>query len=280
MIKSIFIDGVQVNSDNILLSKLDNIGSANVEFNAYQRGGASGQILSFPLYTGLSITMEFLVKGNGVSEFIDQRERFTRFFTNKYSTTNYTKRIGFELFNGVIKEVDVLFSTIASSLTNKNIDHSFFTVTAVSEKEFLESRTLKSSIITKFSGGGMAIPMDIPMNMANSPIGGVSILTNSGNATSYPIITVSGAFATDFNIINDTTEETLSYGAALLDTDSLVIDLYNRTAVLNEISSVVGDITGDWFGLLPGDNQLRVSSSGAFDDGQAIVDYKDAYRNV
>jgi hypothetical protein len=280
MIKNIFIDGTQINSSKILLSKIDNIGSAEVEFNTYQRGGASGQILSYPLYKGMVVNMTFLVRGDGIDDFILQRERFTNYFSNRYDVNYYTKRLGFELNNGVVKEIDVVFSTIGSSIGSSNIDHCFITVTAVSEKEYFEDRTIKTGVINVYSGGGMSVPMPVPMDMTVSPIGGSTVLVNSGNALCFPIMTIRGALATDFNIINDTVGKTITYDNAVLVNDRIVLDFYNRTAIKNSVSSVLGDISGDWFGLVPGTNQLRITSSGAFDDGRADVEFKNSYRNL
>jgi len=280
MIKNVFVDGIQVNTSKALLQKLGNIASASVEFANYQRGGASGQMLSRPLYRGMTINMDWFVKGNTIDDFITQRDRLVGYFQNKISSTDYFKTLGFELDNGIIKNVDVLFTSVNGDLGSSDIGHSTFTVSAVSEKEFLVSNTEQTGSLILLDGGGMEVPMPIPMSMANAPKGDPLVLTNAGNAISYPTVIVYGEFDGDFNIVNDTTGETLSYGEALADGDYIEIDFYNRTAIKNGTTSVLGDITGDWLYLATGTNQIRITSSNSNDDGYGTITFRDSYRNV
>jgi len=280
MIKNVFIDGIQVNDENLRLQKVGSAGSAEVEFADYQRGGTSGQILSRPLYRGMTINMGWFVKGNSSDNFISNLERFIGYFSNNETPSNYLKTLGFELTNGVIKEIDVLFSRVNNEISGDNVNHSFVTLSAVSELEFLTSRTTKTGNLVLLSLGGMAIPMPIPMNMANNPVGEPLIALNSGNALSYPIITVHGVFDDDFTITNDTTGDTLVYTGGLETGHYITIDTYYRTATLDGATSVLGSITGDWVYLGRGSNSLRISSSDGSDTGYASVSWHDSDMNI
>lgn len=280
MIENIFVNGIQVNNAKTFIQKLGNIASAEVEFANYQRGGASGQMLSRPLYRGMTINMQWFVKGNGLSDFITQRDRLVGYFQNSNQDEDYLKTLGFELSNGVIKNIDVLFTSVQGDLTASDIAHSVFTVSAVSEAEFLTSNTLKTANLILLSGGGMAIPMAIPMDMSSYPTGEPAILTNAGNAIAYPTIKIYGAFSSDFNLVNDSTGKTLTFGDALEADHYIEIDFYNRTAIKDGTSSVLGDLTGDWWTLKTGTNQVRITSSNAGDTGYAVVEYRDSYRNI
>lgn len=280
MIKNIFVGGIQVNDNDTLLQKVGSAGGADVEFAEYQRGGASGQILSRPLYRGLNLNMSWFVKGSTVDNFSTNLDRFIGYFSNNETPSNYLKTIGFELNNGVIKECDVLFSKISNEINSQTINHTYLTVSAISEKEFLTARTVKTGTMILQSLGGMAIPMPIPMSIANNPIGEPLIATNSGNARSYPIITVHAVFDDDFTITNDTTGDAFVFAGGLGTTDYITIDTYYRTATLNDTSSVLGSFTGDWLYFLPGQNQLRITSSNGADTGYATVSWQDSYRNI
>lgn len=280
MIKNVFINGTQINSDKCYLQKLGNIASAGVEFNDYQRGGASGQILSRPLYRGMSISMQWFVKGNSLDDFITQRDRLVGYFQNLNSDTNYLKTLGFELNNGVIKNIDVLFTSAQGDLTPQDIAHSVFTISAISEKEFLTSNTTKTSRLVIVGTGGMAIPMPVPMSMANNPSGELMVLSNQGNAVAYPTIRVYGAFSTSFSLTNDTINETISYTGALAEGDYIDLDFYSRTAIKNGTTSVLGNISGDWWPLAVGTNQVRLTGADPEDTGYADIDFNDTYRNI
>lgn len=280
MITNIYVNGIQVNNSKVLLQKLSNIGSAEVEFAEYQRGGASGQILSRPLLRGIRVNMEWFIKGDTPTEYIANNEAFAGYFSNSESPTNYFKTFGVELANGVIKEADVLFSKINNEINANNINYSFLSLSAVSEKEFFTARETKTGNIYLQSLGGMAIPMPIPMSMANNPVGEPLIAVNSGNARSYPIITVHAIFADDFTITNDTTGDAFVFAGGLGTTDYITIDTYYRTATLNDTTSVLGSFTGDWLYFNPGSNQLRITSTTGADTGYCEVTWKDSYRNI
>jgi len=280
MIKNVFVNGIQINNDRTFLQKLGNIASAGVEFNDYQRGGANGQILSRPLYRGMTINMQWFVKGNDLNDFIGQRDRLVSYFQNLNTDTEYLKTLGFELNNGITKNIDVLFTTVQGDLNPSDIAHSVFTVSAVSEREFLTSSFTKNIRLNIFSAGGMAVPMPVPMSMANNPSGEVSVLSNNGNTIAYPIIRVYGTFSSAFSIINDTTDKTISYSGALGVSDYIDLDFYNRTAIKNGITSVLGSLSGDWWTLAVGTNQLRLTGGDPDDAGFADISCNDSYRNI
>ena len=279
MIRHIYVNGIQVDNDKTFLAKLGNTSGAAIEFADYQRGGASGQILSRPLYRGLSIGMKWFVKGESVTDFIAQRDRLIGYFQNRETTTNYTKTLGIELVNGVVKEIDVLFSTVNSDLEPGDIISDEFDLTAVSEKEYLIDRATKTATLNLLSLGGMPIPTGIVMTMANSPVGEAVDIINAGNANAYPTITVTGAFASGFTLTNSTASTQLEYTGALLVSDTVVIDLYNRTAIKNATTNVLSGISGDWLKLLPGSNVITITG-GEGDSGSAVVSYHDTYRNI
>ena len=278
MISNVYVNGIQVNTEKCRLQKIGNT-SAAVEFSQYQRGGSSGQLLSRPLSRGMAIPMTWFVKGSSLSDFITQRDRLIGYFQNFERPINYTKTLGVELANGVIKEIDVVFSTISSTLEPQDIISDLFDFTAVSEKSFFTSREIKTAEIYLQSLGGMAIPMNIPMSMGNNPVGDVTVITNNGNTSAYPIMTIYGAFASGCTITNQTTSESFDYNDSLLDSDFVEIDFYNRTAVKNSVSNVLANVSGDWLSFQTGTNKLSISG-GELDTGYAAITYKDTYRNI
>jgi hypothetical protein len=279
MIRHIYVNGIQVDNTKTFIQKINNSAGATVEFSDYQRGGASGQILSKPLYRGMSIGMDWFVKGESLSDFITQRDRLIGYFQNLESEAGYTKTLGIELANGVVKEIDVLFTTIASEISPGDIIHDEFSLTAISEKEHFTSRASKTAVLTLRTLGGMPIPTNIPTTLANNPVGEVTEIQNAGNASAYPIVTITGAFATGCTINNSTNSTQFVYNNDLAITDSLVVDFYNRTAILNGTTNVLSLVSGDWLTLAPGYNSLYISGAEG-DTGSATIVYKDTYRNI
>jgi hypothetical protein len=276
MINNVLINGVQVTGDRIFLSKLGSIVNPNIDITTYQRGGSAGQILSHPLYRGFTINLNFTVIGITTNDFITQRERFISYFQNNPTEM---KTLGFELANGVTKQIDCYFSGVSGDLEPDNILHSIFTVTAVSEKEFFESGISLDNTMVLFTLGGGAIPMGIPMGMATAPTGEISLLTNAGNAPTFPSFRVYAPFTTSFTLSNDTTDSDLSYTGALTSSDYVDLDFYNHTAIKNGTTNVLDKISGVWWTLDPGDNSVKVTGD-SDDTGYAVITYRDSYRNL
>ncbi len=86
-------------------------------------------------------------------------------------------------------------------------------------------------------------------------------VTNSGWATAYPTITITGPLVNTI-VGNVTTNQYLYFSGSLADTDTLVIDLYNKTITLNGNPArnlLVGN--SEWFDLPPGTSQYYLTGS-------------------
>lgn len=70
----------------------------------------------------------------------------------------------------------------------------------------------------------------------------------------YPIWTVVGP-AENPQLSVLTTNTTLRYNGNVTDTQTLVIDMFNKTAKLNG-TSVIGNVSGDWANFAPGNNRV------------------------
>ena len=79
--------------------------------------------------------------------------------------------------------------------------------------------------------------------------------------TVYPVWTVTGP-ATNPQISVLTTGTTLSYTGTVTATQTLVIDMLNKTATLNG-ANVTARVTGDWINFIPGANRVSYTSVNA-----------------
>lgn len=85
-------------------------------------------------------------------------------------------------------------------------------------------------------------------------------VTNSGWATTYPTITITGPI-TNITIGNSTTGNYLNLSGTITNTDTLVIDLYNKLITLNGASARNLLSSGTWFGAPPGTSQYYLTGS-------------------
>jgi len=278
MIKNFYINGLQVNDSRTFLSSINGGAGAKVEFNSYARGGKDGQVLSNPKKSGFAVSLKFAIFGRTLAEYYQKYDRLIGLLQNP-SAEDVRKTIGVERDDGVIKELEVLFGEPVTSLDSSNVAHSEITVSAISEREYAQSKDQKIINVVLKNLGGMAIPMGIPMNMANAPVVTTEYAVNNGNANGYPVVEIHGAFASGFSFLNETTGEQFDYGDELLSTDVLVIDFYTETIIKNGVDNMLQYQDGDFLRLAPGSNKLSISG-GTGDSGFAIVTYNDYFANV
>jgi hypothetical protein len=104
-------------------------------------------------------------------------------------------------------------------------------------------------------------------------------LDNAGTAVAFPITTVTGPlYNRAWEIRNETTGERLSFRMDVPEGFSLVIDHRKRTAVMNGQHFEYRK-DGTWWGLIPGNNRLRLATEAFNAAATATFDYYDAWRN-
>ena len=126
--------------------------------------------------------------------------------------------------------------------------------------------------------GGMAIPAKVPYDLQ----AGINSnnLFNVGTEISDPIFTITGP-GTGFTVGNTTTGESFYIDLTLTGTDSIVVDIAERTVMQNTIFNVFSNFTGDFWRLVPGNNNLRfVINSGANSNTKLSVQYRAAYNGI
>lgn len=103
-------------------------------------------------------------------------------------------------------------------------------------------------------------------------------VNNAGWATTYPVVTITGPLA---NIVvgNVTTNEYLRFSGSITNTDTLVINTYNKLVTLNGLTArnlLLG--TSEWFDAPPGNSQYYLTGSlGVVGTTTATVNWYNAY---
>lgn len=279
MITNVYLNGVEITGANVKISSVRDSISASIDVSDYKRGGRSGVALSTPYYRNFVISMEFWIFGSSTSDLVDKRDSFMsylRLVADK--NTEQKKTLGFKMANGVTKEIPVIISDVRSEITPQNLQHSIVTVVVRTELEYFVKSVGANKTIGIYQGGGMAVPMKVPMDMSN-PLGGSNIvITNGGNSEFYPIIRVDGDL-NGFVLKNNTTNKSIEYSGTLNSSQFLYLDMYNRVALLNSTTNALADISGEWWYLAPGDNEILLITTSGSGDAE-FLDYKDAYRGL
>ena len=107
----------------------------------------------------------------------------------------------------------------------------------------------------------------------------VTTITNNGWTDTYPTITLNGPI--DNPILgNETQNAELAFTCTLIDTDELVIDLYNKLITLNGNPARNLLTSGEWFSAQPGNNLFYLTgNAGSTVVGVtwAVVTWQSAY---
>lgn len=148
----------------------------------------------------------------------------------------------------------------------------------------LESQELHIEEVSIFSGGGMAIPMEIPLDMS---VAGTleTIIANAGDTGALPTITITGTIE-DPTISNQTTGESFSLDYELTTEDERIeVDVKNRSVLYYADDNASGvnirdKFSGDWMEIAAGENAIKLVVADSTDSGSAVIRWRDAYLGV
>lgn len=127
-------------------------------------------------------------------------------------------------------------------------------------------------------GGGFILPVILPITFdpGSSPV----IINNTGDVIVYPVITILGE-TTNPVISKTNTGELVEIDVTTGVSDELVIDMLNRTVVLNGGSALsLRSADSDWWGLDVGLNYINYESDDLSDTGVATISWRVAVRSI
>jgi hypothetical protein len=137
-----------------------------------------------------------------------------------------------------------------------------------------------SAVVNLSTGGGVTWP--IVWNPVEWKPGATpTVINNTGDVPLYPRITLTNQMSNPM-ITNTTTGDFFALnGFTTAAGDLLVIDMYNRTVLLNG-GSVLPSVTiaSSWWALLPGENSISLTSTNSSDTVVATVSWRSGYRGI
>jgi hypothetical protein len=138
---------------------------------------------------------------------------------------------------------------------------------------------LMSVTVNPARGGGITWPITWPITWAagSQP----TTVNNTGNVTVYPTITLTDQM-TNPTITNQTTGQFFTLtGFTTSAGDVLIIDMANRTVLLNG-GSVLPFVTttSSWWPLIPGNNTVNLNTANGADTTVATVKWRSGYRAI
>lgn len=249
-----------------------------MNYTKVKRGGFSGQKISPSKPNSFKFSSEWMIIGSSFSDLATQREDFIELLGDILKNESATWKIN--KANAVNVQVEVKGVNVTGDVQADDGSGSKMLVELLAEYPYLVSQSETSQDVFIFNGGGMSIPMRIPMSMA---VGGANdvTLTNNGNADAYPVLTFYGPL-TNPSVANITTNKTLSLNLTLnTSNDYVVVDTFLRTAVLYPSGSNARQyISGDFWTLDRGNNIIHLGNATYNNQGKCNVSFRDHYLGV
>lgn len=195
------------------------------------------------------------------------RNYFGSDWTQEYWIENYPD-LEIDLYYGIVT------GPIITQITDSNL------ISQLESLSVLELVPGHNDITTSSSGLSTEIEFSYRVNIEAT--GGAIWESGSGGGPTtvevdsidnvYPIWTVSGpAVNPQLSVLS--TNTTINYAGTVTASQTLVIDMFNKTATLNG-TSVIGNVYGDWVNFAPGNNRVVYTTNNA-DANPSIIQWQE-----
>lgn len=273
----VYLDDFELNNAENLMYLDEPIegvsGLPNIRSATGVNQGRDGSWVSRQLYEGRYISFQGRIFGGEPIDVENKRRELVSVLQRKKLKLRIITYAGMEF----ITEVFVMANQMP---INRELNIVKWKIDLLSEDPLFYDNSAGELLATvgKVMDGGFDIPFDIPFNISAG--GEPSVVTNSGNETVYPIITISTP-ATNPKLINRATNEFMQVMTTVLEGDKLIIDMRNKTITHNGLNIYSLQRDGStFFGLVPGVNVMEIQSDIASENSKAEVRYQSGFLGI
>lgn len=273
----VYLDDFELNNAENLMYLDESIegvsGLPNIRSATGVNQGRDGSWVSRQLYEGRYISFQGRIFGGEPIDVENKRRELVSVLQRKKLKLRIITYAGMEF----VTEVFVMANQMPIS---RELNIVKWKIDLLSEDPLFYDNSAGELLATvgKVMDGGFDIPFDIPFNISAG--GEPSVVTNSGNETVYPIITISTP-ATNPKIINRATNEFMQVMTTVLEGDKLIIDMRNKTITHNGLNVYSLQRDGStFFGLVPGVNVMEIQSDIASENSKAEVRYQSGFLGI
>lgn len=287
--KNIYINNLQIHSNNDDIGfwvspNIEGLDMASIRLPSFQRPNIDGAFVPNHLYGGRAITLRGMVDGEGSETTYHTRRRQLIDTVAIYRPGNVLTPLTMKFTTPDDKELQISVYMRDLRFPHEMLTAGEYVLELFAPDIHIVGQTLKQSQLNIFSGGGMGIPMGIPMDMSTG--GAVqTVVNNAGGLVAKPYYVIYGTIE-DPQITNDTTGESFSLDYTLtVATQRIEVDVENRTVLYFASATATGvnirdKFTGDWFDLEPGNNTIKLVVVDTADTGYALIRWRDSYIGV
>lgn len=284
--KSIYIDSTQIHDytsvTNSIFTKIDIAGleMPEIRLSSYEKAGEFGAFISNQLYGGRLITIEGGIYSSTQSTFESKRRALIDAIkiSKDSDSVPEAKVLKFTTLDDLELQCNVFLRKF--KMNKQKYCYADFMIEFYAADIAIESQTLSSNGLSTLASGGAVYPIIYPVIYGGSAAG-TQTITNAGNIEAWPIITLTGIL-TDPIITNTTTGKYMSLDITLGASDTLVIDMKNKTIVLNGTTNSLSTkaLASEWWWLDAGANIVTLATGSGGDNGLVTIEYRDSYLGV
>lgn len=263
---------------NFVITGVTGLGAADIRTSSFLYSGRSGGTITNQLYGFRQISITGRIGKVGGSR---EQHRLDRSALLSALPIDALIPVYITVFSEETYRVDCRVTDVkVEYMTGGYISEFLIQLTAPDPLFYsTDGGDVQTAIVNRtFDNGGYVTPYILPVIWDEG--GAPTIVSNSGNAIVYPVITIKDT-THDPILTNQATGEQFAISINTNDGDELVIDMLNRTVKLNG-SDVIGNmIAGStWWGLLVGDNPIRLDTDTALDNGYAEVEWRNGVTGI
>jgi len=273
---------VAFDGKNFILESVDGLAFPVLRLPRYNLPGSSGAFISNALYGERAIKLKGIVNAPDGSRLTYLTNRTTLINSLAYQTDNsgaiQPQTLTLTLENGLILTTTGYIDTFRMGFSEDQMDYEEFQLTFVCPDPLLYASNTISGVVSLPVGGGTAIPTAIPISLGASS-GGQFVLTNTGSAPAFPVITLTGPLTNPY-LTNLRTGAFLKFNYTIGTGDPPVV-INCQTQAITQGANVKNGIQSQdstFWDLLSGPNTIGFSAAGG--SGTASVSFQPSFLGV
>lgn len=286
--KKAYLNTLQIHDNSInigiyLKPNIQGLEIPSIRLPNFEKPNVDGAFVPNQLYGGRSISLEGRINSSSVTGY-RQKRRELEAQARIYRPGDILTPVTFKFTT--MDDLDLQVEAYVKNLVmpDKLLTSADFNLSLFSPDIRINSQVLHEARLNIFEGGGMPIPMGIPMTMANGATVETQLL-NSGDFTSYPTMIIYGTIE-DPTITNVTTGESFSIDYTLTSADERIEIDFKKHTVLYFSSPTANGVnirdkfSNDFWLLAPGNNTVKLIVVDSADTGYAVIRWRDSYLGV
>jgi hypothetical protein len=249
-------------------------------FNPYAKPGESGSVVPNSFYDGRTITLMGRVSGKTPAQYAQNKRTIFGLLAIIQNSLDIATPIlfTFTTMDGLALQC-YCFASQSPKYTEKSLLYGTYQIQLYSQDFNLYSQAVQTIQINLSGNGGLVFPAIAPFSFPSNGSGN-AVLSNNGNSNTWPTVTFHGPLTSPF-VKNYTIGDQFIINYTLLSTDELVIDMLNKTMLLNGNNAMqYYDYLNNWLSLQPinfGTNTINFGSNLSSDTGNVNLSWQDAY---